>query len=482
MKAGELVDRIGDGVSLIGGNPEICGISADSRLVHAGCVFAAIKGYAGDGAEYIDEALRRGAVAVLSEGRHGGAGCLLKADNARWAYARAAAVLNGEPSRMMRVAGVTGTNGKTTVAHMMRAVLEDCGRCGLLGTIAYEFGGRRIVASHTTPDAAVLQGLLRQMVDAGCEAVVMEVSSHALDQSRTASVDFDVAIFTNLTHEHLDYHGGMDGYYEAKAGLFRGLKPEAVAVINADDEWGRRLLDEPLACRKISYGINCAADYVAVELELDGCGSRFVLRAEGREFAVVTRLMGRHNVSNALAAIAAARGVGLAFEGVLDVLRGMSPVPGRLQLVESAGGEFQVYIDYAHTPDALGHALRAVREITSGRVIVVFGCGGDRDRRKRPEMGRIGAELADVAIITSDNPRCEDPAAIIDEIIAGAVGGGAGVERCDDRREAIALALAKAGAGDSVLVAGKGHEDYQEVGGRRIRFDDREVVLELLKR
>ena len=461
----------------MGEDVEVAGITADSRRVRPGYIFAVIHGTQADGADYIEDARRRGAAVLLCGQQHGSAGCQIIVDDVRTAFAQAAAIIAGEPSRSMLTIGVTGTNGKTTVTHMIRDVLTENGReCGLLGTIACEFAGRRIAAERTTPDAATLQETLRQMREAGCSAVVMEVSSHALDQKRVVGVDFNAAVFTNLTHEHLDYHGSMEAYYNAKALLFRELKDAAVGVVNTDDKWGQRLSEEGLACSVMSYGMNGAADFMAVDVELDVDGSRFRLVTPSGSFAAKLRLLGRHNISNALACAAVCKALGISEPEVLDVLAQMNPVRGRMEPVP-VSDDFAVFVDYAHTGDALEHALRTVREITAGRVIVVFGCGGDRDREKRPEMGRIAAEAADIVVVTSDNPRGEDPESIIDEIMEGISSADAHVERVSDRAEAIALALGLADCGDSVLIAGKGHETYQEAGGRRIHFDDRERAL-----
>jgi len=458
-----------------GGDPDVSAIVQDSRRVRPGCLFAAVPGSVADGSDYIDDALRRGAVGVVCEREHKIAGCRLIVEDVHSAFAHIAAVLNGKPSQKLKVGGVTGTNGKTTVAYMMRDVLRSFGtECGLIGTVAYEVGPRTIAADRTTPGADRVQDLLRQMVDVGCGAAVMEVSSHALVQQRAAAVDFDVAVFTNLTHEHLDYHKTMEAYYEAKASLFRNLKPTAAAVINIDDEWGLKLMAEDLPCRKISYSIEGAADISAADVSVDVSGCSFVLQSGGSSLPVRLKLLGRHNISNALACIGACRELGAAVEDSAAVLGKMLPVCGRLEPVD-AGGDFAVFIDYAHTGDALEHALKAVREITEGRVIVVFGCGGDRDREKRPVMGRIAAELADAVVVTSDNPRSESPAEVIKNIMAGIDGLSVEVECIEDRAAAIRYAVGIAEKGDCVLIAGKGHETYQECGGRKIHFDDHEL-------
>jgi len=480
MRLSEILKTVPFAVEHSGGDPDVMGIVSDSRQVRPGYMFTAIAGSLADGAEYIDDALRRGAVAVVSERSLTAGDCRLTVADARLAFAHIAAVLNGNPSHQLQVVGVTGTNGKTTVAYMIRDVLRATGsESGLIGTVAYEVGMRMIAASRTTPDAATVQDLLKQMVGVGCKSAVLEVSSHSLVQERTAAVDFDVAVFTNLTHEHLDYHKTMEAYYEAKASLFRTLKPSAAAVINADDEWGRRLLAEELPCRKISYTVDGSGDVAAEDVAVDSGGCHFTLNSAEGSIPVSLKLLGRHNVSNSLACVAACGALGIDVADAVKVLQNMDPVCGRLEPV-AVSRDFSVYVDYAHTGDALEHALKTVREITAGRVITVFGCGGDRDREKRPVMGRAASTLADVVVVTSDNPRSENPSAIIEEIMAGVDSSQAEVICIEDRVEAISFAIKSARKDDSVLIAGKGHETYQECCGRRIHFDDHEIAMGVL--
>jgi len=339
-----------------------------------------------------------------------------------------------------------------------------------------------IPASRTTPDAPALQGMFAQMITAGCRSAVMEVSSHALVQKRTAGIDFDVGIFTNLTQDHLDYHRTMENYYEAKALLFQSLgkgKKHATAVLNLEDTWGRQLSRLPdLAADVLTYGLSPEAAVRAEELELGPGGSMFRLRTPWGAVKVATKLMGRFNVYNAMAAAAACGALGTDMKVVAAALSSMTSVPGRLEEVKTGKG-FQVFVDYAHTDDALGHVLRTLREIARGRLIVVFGCGGNRDRTKRPVMGRVAAELADHAILTSDNPRNEDPGRIIAEIQEG-FKGKSNFQIQEDRAEAIKTAIAMAGKGDVVLIAGKGHENFQEFASRSLPFDDRQIVKRCL--
>ncbi len=461
------------------------GIACDSRQVRPGALFVAIPGHAQDGMRFIADAVNRGAVAVVAEGDTSvlPGVCRVRVDDARLALARLAKAYSGNAADALELVGITGTNGKTTIAYLVRDLLAHSGRqAGLLSTVQYRIGERTIPASRTTPDPVVLHRLLADMRDAGCHSAVMEVSSHALAQKRVAGLDFRVAVFTNLSRDHLDYHQTMEAYFEAKMLLFAGLgggEKVATAVLNADDPWGRRVA-ERLGARpaRLLYGEARDADVAAEGLQLTAAGSSFVLRTPWGSTPVRIRLLGRHNVSNALGAAAAGLALGVPLDRVAEALAGAAGAPGRLQEVVSGRG-FQVFVDYAHSDDALAHVLETVREVTSGRVILVFGCGGDRDTSKRPIMGAVAARLADRVVVTSDNPRREDPQAIIAQIVAGAPGAGH-VEAIVDRREAIARALSQAGPGDLVLIAGKGHETFQEFASRTIAFDDAQVVRELL--
>jgi UDP-N-acetylmuramoyl-L-alanyl-D-glutamate--2,6-diaminopimelate ligase len=366
---------------------------------------------------------------------------------------------------------------------MLKAILEAAGRRpGLVGTVHYEVGVRRVPACRTTPEAPDLQAMLAEMVEAGCDAVVMEVSSHALEQARVHGVPFDVAAFTNLTREHLDYHGTLEKYFAAKAALFRSLRPgpgASTAVINTGDPWGARLAgDLEPGTRRITFGAAPDALVRAEDVEVNREGSTFTLRSPWGDAEARIRPLGHFNVMNALAAAACAGAMGIEPGQMTRALAGLDSIPGRLERVPHSRG-FQVYVDYAHTDDALANALRTLREITPGRLIVVFGCGGDRDRPKRALMGRAASRWADLSVLTSDNPRSEEPAVIVEEILEGYEDRGS-VETVVDRREAIERALAVARGDDTVLVAGKGHEDTQEFREKTIPFDDREVLRDLL--
>ncbi|HMP72412.1 MAG TPA: UDP-N-acetylmuramoyl-L-alanyl-D-glutamate--2,6-diaminopimelate ligase [Kiritimatiellia bacterium] len=465
---------------------EIEGIAYDSRQVRKGHLFVAIPGHQQDGADFIDEAVRRGAVAIVSERelplRRDIAHLLV--DDARLALAEISSAFYQHPSERIELIGITGTNGKTTVSFMIRHILEHAGRTsGLIGTVRYEIGQRIIPSSRTTPEAPDIHFMLDQMLRSGCRSAVMEVSSHALEQKRVYGVDFDVGVFTNLTRDHLDYHKNMEDYFHAKSLLFRGLghmSKAASAVINLDDPWGMRLAGiGGLGADLILYGLHPGAAVRAEELELQPLGSVFRLISPWGEAEISLPLPGRYNVSNALAAIAACGARGIAPHVIAEALESMPPVPGRLQQVCGTRG-VRVFIDYAHTDDALANVLSTVREITTGKLWVVFGCGGNRDATKRPVMGAVASAYADHVVLTNDNPRKEDPATILAEIEAG-LPAGTSYDILPDREEAIAFAIAHAKEGDVVVVAGKGHETVQEFSHTVVPFDDVEVARKYLR-
>lgn len=465
---------------------EVSGIAYDSRRVTPGMVFVAIPGQNTDGHDYIRTALDRGASAIICE-RNGivpHRATRIKVKDVREALARAAACYYQNPSTKLKVIGVTGTNGKTTVSFMIKNMLEQAGvKTGLMGTVHYEIGERVIPAQRTTPESLEVQQMMAQMLRAGCSACVMEVSSHALEQKRVLGVDFDVAIFTNLTHDHLDYHGTMENYFAAKAKLFTAIaegRKKAAAVINIDDTFGARLAGQTKVEVQLTYGLEQRARLRATQIQLGVNGSRFTLESPDEKFACKVPLIGRHNIYNSLAAIGAGLALQLKAADIQKALSGMPPVPGRLQRVE-AGQPFGVYVDYAHTDDALRNVLRTVKEITKGRILLTFGCGGNRDSAKRAKMGKIAAEMADFTIITSDNPRKESAEHIAAQIEGGYRSGrqeGYVVEL--DRKRAITQILGKAEPGDTVLIAGKGHETYQEFQDTVVPFDDRAHAHEAL--
>ena len=465
---------------------DIEGIAYDSRQVKKNYLFVALRGQHDDGTRFVDDALRRGAVAIVSEQDQWPRRDIahIYVEDARLALAELACAFYDRPSDRLQLIGITGTNGKTTTSFMCREILRAAGRNpGLIGTVRYELGERIIPAHRTTPEAPDIQYMLDNMLRSGCQSAVMEVSSHALDQKRVYGTDFDVGVFTNLTRDHLDYHGTMPQYFAAKTQLFRSLgqlNKRATAVINIDDAWGQQLAGtNGLRAGLLTYGLHPSAAFQADEVELSGEHTRFLLRAPWGVEEIELPLLGRYNVSNALAAIAACHALGVDRRFIAPALAALSPVPGRLERVPNPHGVF-AFVDYAHTDDALTNVLTTLREVRHRRLIVVFGCGGDRDRTKRPLMGAVAANLADHVIVTSDNPRSEDPAAIIAEIMGG-VGTASHVEAVADRGEAIARAAALAQPGDLLLVAGKGHEAYQEIGKTIAPFDDREVLHRCLR-
>ncbi len=470
------------GIRVIRGDTarDITGVAFDSRRVVSGNLFVALRGQHTDGHAHIGQAIASGAVAILCETPHPSVNAtIIEVEDSRSAMAVAAANFHRHPSRSLKVCGVTGTNGKTTTAFLVRHLLDTAMmRCGLLGTIRYEIGGRVLPAPHTTPESAELQSLLGQMVAAGCKAVSMEVSSHALDQGRVDQIAFDVAVFTNLTQDHLDYHGTMDSYFAAKRRLFEGLaashNKHPHAVLNFEDPHSARLRERmPKDVKVLTYGMGSRADFRAGNFQMDFQGMTYQLQTPGRSFLVRLPLIGRFNIYNSLAALAAASALGVDMRPAVCALADAPQVPGRLEAVP-AKRAFRIFVDYAHSPDALVNALRTLRELNPRRVLVVFGCGGDRDRTKRPLMARAVEEGADYAVLTSDNPRTEDPEAILADVRMGF--RTAAHETIADRKEAIFKAVALAGPRDIVLIAGKGHETYQEIDRQRLPFSDSEVA------
>lgn len=460
----------------------VSGVFDDSRLVRPGGVFVAIRGTAVDGRRFVGDARERGAAVLIGEGLEPVRGALtINVDDARDTLARLAARwwgLDTPLARRLRLLGITGTNGKTTTAHMTRAILQAGGwRCGMLGTVQYDLCTESVAAGMTTPAPLELAGYLRECLDSQAEAAVLEVSSHALDQRRTDGLRFTAAAFTNLTQDHLDYHGTFEAYREAKARLFARLNDSAVAVVNADDPEHEALLRDCRA-RVVTYALERPADLSASILDKTIHGTRYRACLGGTELVLENALPGRHNVYNALAAAGLAVAVGMPLEAIERGLRSVGDIPGRLERVSGLTG-LDVFVDYAHTPDALRTTAKVLKSLARGRLIVVFGCGGDRDRTKRPLMGRAAAEFGDLLVVTSDNPRSEDPEEIIEDILTGFDENTRGRVMIEpDRRNAIHAALAQAAPGDTVLIAGKGHEHYQVVGTELRPFDDVEVTRE----
>src|SRR5438874_1186823 len=463
---------------------EVESIAYDSRRVQGNTLFVAIRGEKSDGHQFVDQAIEQGASVIVAEREISSprATCLV-VDDSRSALADLSSAFYGVPARKLKMAAVTGTNGKTTTTFLIKHICEKAGmRCGLLGTVQYEIGDRILPAIRTTPEALDIQELLAQIVNAGGRAAAMEVSSHALAQERTRGIEWDVAVFTNLTQDHLDFHGTMENYFEAKAKLFLQLasqsKKRASAVINIDDRYGEKLLHR-IAGKSpaITYGLGLHADFRASNYRTEFAGTSYQLDARGRSYLVRVPLIGRFNVANSMAALAAATVMGVNLRAAILSLARSPQVPGRLELVP-AKRQFQIFVDYAHTDDALRNVLKTLRELKPRKLIVVFGCGGDRDRKKRPLMGRVTDELADHAIITSDNPRKENPDAIINEVEKGF--RSTHYEKIVERAEAIRHAVAMAQPRDLVLIAGKGHEKYQEFADYTIPFDDIQVARRAL--
>ncbi len=477
----ELLAQVPGALSTAPPDTPVMAVEYDSRRVTPGALFVAIRGHASDGNAFVDAARRKGAVAIVSQQPAREGLPWVQVPDARRALAELSAAHFGHPATALALLGVTGTNGKTTTTYLLDAILRAAGRrVGLLGTVQYRVGERLAEATRTTPESADLQALLAEMRDAACSEAVLEVSSHSLALARVHGCTFDVAVFTNLTRDHLDFHGDMNAYFAAKRGLFETLlRPEGRAVLNADDDRAAELRQASRA-PVWTYGLRRPADFKAGEPALSLRGTRFAVQTPLGELTVETPLLGRFNVQNVLAALAASLARGVTPDQALQGIASVRGVPGRLERVDSDAG-FSVVVDYAHTDDALKNLLETVRELQPRRVITVFGCGGDRDRSKRPLMGMVAARLSDVVVVTSDNPRSEPPEAIIEEILRGT--GGARRGECHaivDRREAIARALELARPGDAVVIAGKGHESYQVLRERTLPFDDRQVARELL--
>ncbi|MFL6200045.1 MAG: UDP-N-acetylmuramoyl-L-alanyl-D-glutamate--2,6-diaminopimelate ligase [Thermoanaerobaculia bacterium] len=460
-------------------DPDIPGVAHDSRAVEPGDLFVALVGQRFDGRAFAPAAVERGAVAVVGPGPASVDVPWIPVEDPRSVLGPLAAAVYGHPDQELVMAGVTGTNGKSTVATLIAAVMGEANLpAGFIGTLGYRFGDRSFPGGHTTPEASDLFRTLRRMRDAGARAVAMEVSSHALDMGRVAGASFDLAVFTNLTRDHLDYHPDMESYFAAKRKVFRLLKPGGRAVVNVEDPYGRRLAAEmPDA---VTFG---EGGQVRVrEARMTPAGTVGTLITPRGEVPFVTHLLGRYNLINLLAAAAAAEALSLPHTAVTAALAAQHPIPGRMEPVDR-GQPFPVFVDYAHTDAALDAALRSAREIAGvGKVAVVFGCGGDRDRGKRPLMGKVAGELADLPILTSDNPRTEDPMAILAAVEEGVKASGRnGYRVIPDRREAIREAIFAAEPGWAVLIAGKGHEREQIVGERKIPFSDFEEIEKALE-
>jgi UDP-N-acetylmuramoyl-L-alanyl-D-glutamate--2,6-diaminopimelate ligase len=457
----------------------IPGFCYDTRIIRSGELFIAIKGYETDGHKYIEEAVNKGALCIVCEETPAIPVPYVLVKDSRKALAAISAVWFDFPAKKLKLVGVTGTNGKTSVTNLIKHIIEKCSKSkvGLIGTNGNFIGDRELPTEHTTPESYEMQKLLDKMVLEGCQYVVMEVSSHALYLSRVYGIEYDIGVFTNLSPEHLDFHGTMDNYAHAKALLFPNCKN---SVINIDDAYAS-LMIENSAGPVMSYAINnSSADLIGKDIKLQAEKIEFCVVKVGGINRVELSIPGLFSVYNALASIASTALLGFEIDEITPTLQSYGGVKGRAEVIPT-GHDFSVLIDYAHTPDALRNVITAVRGYAKGRVITVFGCGGDRDKAKRPLMGQIATELSDHTIITTDNPRTEDPAVIIEEIVSGIIDSNASYITLENRREAIYRALEGLGSGDVLLIAGKGHETYQILGKEKIHFDDREVVADHLK-
>ncbi|MFQ6069294.1 MAG: UDP-N-acetylmuramoyl-L-alanyl-D-glutamate--2,6-diaminopimelate ligase [Candidatus Aminicenantales bacterium] len=476
------------GISLLSfrGNleDEIKGISCSSKEVRPGWLFAALKGVKKDGFEFIPEAVSKGAVAFLSERPcpQEIKGNWIQVEDAREAIALCAANFYGHPSTEMFVIGITGTNGKTTITYLVEEILKQARkRPGVIGTISYRTPEKEVSAGLTTPEAPLLQNILREMADQGLSHCLMEVSSHALDLKRVWGIKFDVVVFTNLSGEHLDYHHSLESYFEAKKKLFFLDHSKRMAVINIDDAWGRKLIDE-LGSGYLTYGLDEASTIRCTRHSLSESGIEMEVTYPGGKMAISSPLIGRPNLYNLLASIAVSLTLKISPLSIKAGLARCRKIPGRFERVENSLG-LNIYVDYAHTDDALRHLLSTFHQLACGRIIAIFGAGGDRDKKKRKRMGEAAAEYADWIFLTSDNPRSEDPLAIISEIEKGVKErGNTNYRIIPDRRQALEEALSFARKGDYIIVAGKGHENYQILKEKTVPFNDKEILLEILKR
>lgn len=503
MTVGQLLDALGRPAGHAGppldraAGTEATGVVYDSRRAAPGTVFVALRGQKADGAAFAPQAVARGAAVVVAEtppDSDPGVPWIVVGD-ARLALAQLAVAFFGHPSASLTVAGVTGTNGKTTTAYLLRAMFEAAGlKCGLLGTVVYDVGDGERDATRTTPESPDLQAMLRAMVDNGCRAAAMEVSSHALALRRADGIRFSAAVFTNLTRDHLDFHGDMESYFAAKRRLFEMLPADAPAIVNVDDPAGSRLV--PTVRRAVTFGIRQRADVMPQPFQLSLTGLRFVADTPRGPVTVQSPLVGQPNVYNLLGAVATGVALDLPTDAIESGLSRLSGVPGRFEVVSGPDDDVSVVVDYAHTDDALKNLLETARALSGGRLITVFGCGGDRDRTKRPLMGAVAGRMSDIVIVTSDNPRSEDPERIVEDVLRGIPGAARSAGRQPktgaaqkpevyaivDRAAAIGRAIDEARPGDLVIVAGKGHEKTQVIGDRVLPFDDVAVSREALRR
>jgi UDP-N-acetylmuramoyl-L-alanyl-D-glutamate--2,6-diaminopimelate ligase len=481
----KIIDRQGDW------DVSVDAITDDSRAVSSHSLFVAVKGERVDGHDFIPAAVRGGMVALVSQQPVEGVSVpFVRVEDSRKALGLLGSRFYEDPSSRIRMIGVTGTNGKTTTTYVCKTLLEALGHpVGMIGTVAYQVGERSMPATHTTPGSLELQQLLATIVAAGCRTAVMEVSSHALAQDRTSGCEYDVAVFSNLTQDHLDFHKTMEAYFQAKLRLFTGLKSGVKgnkrAIVNIDDPYGHRIIEQCTA-PVWTYALKTKADLCAESVRLSLQGTNFTAATPVGSFPIESHLVGEHNVYNLLAAIGVALHEGATPAQIREAVTTLSNVPGRFERL-IAGQPFTVAVDYAHTEDALVRLLTAAQALKTGRIITVFGCGGDRDRGKRPKMGEAAVRYSDVVILTSDNPRTEDPISILEHVETGVIEAMRQrphvlYRKVPDRREAIETAVREAHRGDIVLIAGKGHEDYQIIGTKKVHFDDREVARNAIER
>ncbi len=484
MKLGDLLQEIYTGtISEKFALYDIQSVGCDSRKLGPGSLFVSLKGSKCNGSDYIDEAIVKGAVCIVIEASQSvdvfnKNVCFLKVEDAKQFLKVITKKFFNSPSKRIQCLGITGTNGKTTISYIVESILTAAGKkCGVIGTINCHYGEKSILLQNTTPNIVDISQYLSQMVENGFSHCALEVSSHALDQGRVDGLDFKVAIFSNLTQDHLDYHPSMEDYFYAKSKLFSSLSKESFAIVNVDDRWGRKLIERTQA--KVSrYGIDSPSDVMASNISLEVLSSKFLLTVEQDQCEIETSLIGKHNIYNILAAAAACRVIGIDLEYIQRGIENVNHVPGRLEPIYCKK-DFSIFVDYAHTDDALKNVLTSIRETCRGKVILVFGCGGDRDKGKRVKMGEVASALADFSIITNDNPRSENPDEIVKKIASGFQHDHYLIFL--DRQEAIKKALSMAQKNDVVLIAGKGHEDYQILKQKTLHFDDRQVIRELLR-
>ncbi len=481
MRLKKILESIKYNDSSFSEDPEIYRITDDSRSVNPGDMFIAFRGYAEDGYKFIGDAVSKGAGTIVAEKEFKaplGVNKILVPDT-RTALPVIADNFYGHPSRKLKTIGVTGTNGKTTITYIIESILKGLGEePGVIGTISHRLNGKVTPAKNTTPGPIELQSILSRVRKASGRYVIMEVSSHALDQHRVERISYDAAVFTNITPEHLDYHKTLNEYFNAKVKIFDKLKDGASAILNMDDKLVAPLKDV-IKKRVITYGLGGGSDIKALNIRLSSDSSRFDIATPDGSFNVLTRLIGRYNISNILAAVAACLATGIDIKAMKNGIEAMMFVPGRLEPIE-CGQPFGVFVDFAHTEDALNNTLSALRDVSKAKIITVFGCGGNRDRKKRPLMGKAACKFSGHVVITSDNPRFEEPSEIIDEIVGGVKDIYSNYEIEADRRKAIDKALSLAKVGSIVLIAGKGHENCQIIRDKMLPFDDREVAREIL--